>query len=127
MDLSQIPLFAAMAKRLGWLSARQGVIAENVANANTPGFRAADLKPLSFGKLLGSAGGKLQLVATEAAHITSAGGTVRAAETPTKVVSADPVSLEDQMMKVSQNAADFAFTTSLYQKQIALLKEALGH
>ena len=31
------------------------------------------------------------------------------------------------MMKVSDTATQYAFTTSLYQKQIALLKTALGH
>src|ERR1700731_412316 len=75
MDLTQIPLFKAMAKKLAWLSARQSVLAENVANANTPGFRAGDLKPLDFGKLRGGHGGTLTLTSTAPGHIaTSAGG-----------------------------------------------------
>ena len=126
MDLTLIPLFKAMAKKLGWLGARQTVLAENVANANTPGFRASDLKPVDFGKLLnGGSGGPLMLVATSPSHITTpASGAPPEAQ---KVATGGPIQLEDQMMKVSDTATDFAFTTSLYQKQIALIKEALGH
>jgi flagellar basal-body rod protein FlgB len=125
MDLTQIPLFKAMAKKLAWLGARHAVLAENVANANTPGFRASDLKPVDFGKLLNGGGsGVLTMVATSPAHITTpaSGGTPEAP----KVATTGPVQLEEQLMKVSDTATDYAFTTSLYQKQIALLKEALG-
>jgi flagellar basal-body rod protein FlgB len=126
MDLTQIPLFKAMAKKLAWLGARQAVLAENVANANTPGFRASDLKPVDFGKLLkGEGNGILKLAATSPGHITTPASGVTP-EAP-KVSASGPVQLEDQMMKVSDTATDYAFTTSLYQKHIALLKEALGH
>jgi flagellar basal-body rod protein FlgB len=125
MDLTQIPLFKAMAKKLAWLSARQSVLAENVANANTPGFRAGDLKPPDFGKLLGGHGGTLTLASTAPGHIaTSAGGGKADAQ---KVQTSGPIQLEDQMMKVSDTATAYAFTTSLYQKQIALIKAAIGH
>jgi len=48
MDIGHIPLFAAFSKRMAWLTARQTVLAENVANANTPGYMAKDLKELDF-------------------------------------------------------------------------------
>ena len=48
MEPGDIPLFAMLKGRLGYLSDRQRVIAENVANANTPGYQARDLKPFSF-------------------------------------------------------------------------------
>src|SRR5258705_536941 len=47
MDLAEIPLFAMLRGRLGYLSERQRVIAENVANADTPGYAPHDLKPFS--------------------------------------------------------------------------------
>ena len=127
MDLTKIPLFAAMAKRMQWLSARQSVIAENVANANTPGFRASDLKPMDFAKVLGGQTGSLQLAATDPAHITASSGSVNGSEFIQMVTSPNSVSLEEQMMKVSQTATDYAFTTGLYQKQISLIKDAIGH
>src|ERR1700761_8213498 len=45
MDLSGIPLFTALQNKLGYLSEREKVIAQNVANASTPGFTPNDLKP----------------------------------------------------------------------------------
>src|SRR5207253_2510770 len=74
MDLSQIPLFAMLRGRLGYLSERQQVIATNVANADTPGFLPKDLKPFSVeaqGRTLsaprGAAGGPQM---TQPGHMT---------------------------------------------------------
>jgi flagellar basal-body rod protein FlgB len=126
MDLSQIPLFKAMAQKLAWLGGRQTVLAQNVANMNTPGYHGSDLKPIDFGKLLsGEDSGPLKLVATSPGHIsTPASGDQGNAQ---KVELQGPVQVEEQMMKVSDTATQYAFTTSLYQKQIALLKAAIGH
>ena len=126
MDLSQIPLFKAMAQKLAWLGGRETVLAENVANINTPGLQASDLKPIDFGKLLsGESPGPLQMVATSPGHISTPASGAKADQQ--KVDVPGPVQVEDQMMKVSDTATQYAFTTSLYQKQIALIKEALGH
>ncbi|MGH7124680.1 MAG: flagellar basal body protein [Stellaceae bacterium] len=126
MDLSQIPLFKAMVQKLAWLGGRQTVLAENVANINTPGFQPSDLKPLDFAKLLNrESASPVRLVATSPGHIaTPASG---AGADQQKIGVPGPVQVEDQMMKVSDTATQYAFTTSLYQKQIALIKEALGH
>ena len=50
MNLSDIPLFRMMSQRMEWLSQRQQLLAHNVANANTPGYKSQDLKPLTFKK-----------------------------------------------------------------------------
>ena len=50
MDLGDIPLFAMLRGRLGYLSQRQQVIAQNVANADTPGFTPTDLKPFTIAR-----------------------------------------------------------------------------
>ena len=39
MNLSEIPLFNMLKGRLGYLSERERLIAQNVANSDTPGFR----------------------------------------------------------------------------------------
>jgi flagellar basal-body rod protein FlgC len=66
MDLSQIPLFAMLRGRLGYLSERQQVIAQNVANSDTPRFQPKDLKPFSFQA-------QVQNQATSAASVTHPG------------------------------------------------------
>jgi flagellar basal-body rod protein FlgB len=127
MDLSQIPLFAAMAKRLQWLTDRQNVIAQNVTNANTPGYTGQDLKPLDFGKVLKGETADLQLAATDPQHIKTPQGAEAGSPDAKRIDSGKPISLEEQMMMLSETATDFNFTTALYQKQIALLKDAIGH
>ena len=131
MDLHNIPLFAALQKRMTWLSERETVLASNVANADTPGFLAKDLKQPDFGALVkGASHGELRLATTQPSHIAvDAGGDL----VPTPVtdgeakLTGNTVSLEDQMMKVSETASDYALTTNLYRAHLGLIKTALGH
>ena len=44
MDVSDIPLFAMLKSKLSYTTQRQQVIAQNVANADTPGFAPRDLE-----------------------------------------------------------------------------------
>lgn len=130
MDLTQIPIFAEMAKRLQWLTARQNVISQNVANANTPGYTTSDLKPVDFAKLVSDQHSQLQLQLATAGplHLGAPPDAASAASGGfERTDTGSPVSLEQQMMLLSETATDFNFTTALYQKQIALIKDAIGH
>ncbi len=130
MDLGNIPLFKAMMSRMSWLTERQQVLAQNVANADTPNFKARDLKPLSFRDVLSGSTGTLTLAATQANHLAAPGGAGafrpvvdRSAETSP---SGNGVSIEDQMLKVSGTANEFQLMTNLYRRHVAMLKTALG-
>jgi flagellar basal-body rod protein FlgB len=131
MDLGRIPLFAALQKRMGWLAERQTVLAENVANADTPNYVAQDLKPADFGTLLGHAGAPLTLVATQPGHLMPRGAAAGAFKTEKvpgeRSLDGNGVSLDREMMKVSQTASDYALMTNLYRKHLNLLKTAIGH
>lgn len=48
MAIADIPILSMLRTRLDWSQARQRVLAENVANSDTPRFRAHDLTPLKF-------------------------------------------------------------------------------
>jgi flagellar basal-body rod protein FlgB len=132
MDLSNLPLFAALSRKMEWLSDRQKVLSENVANADTPHYQASDLRPLDFKKELQQTSGRLELVSTDAQHITAtptanaipADALVKTADD--RVIDGNTVSLEDEMIKVSQTAADYQLMTNLYKKQISMLKDAIG-
>ena len=52
MNLSTLNVFRVATMKMGWLSERQGVLAQNIANADTPDYRAKDLKSPSFSKLM---------------------------------------------------------------------------
>ena len=131
MDLANLPLFSAITRKMNWLTNRQRVLAENVANVDTPQYKAADLRPLDFRGELAQVQGKLQPVATDPKHLS---GTVPVSAAQEQVVtdqadrdiSGNTVSIEDEMMKVSETMADYQLMTSLYKKQVGLLKEAIG-
>jgi flagellar basal-body rod protein FlgB len=132
MDLGKLPLFSMMTERLAWLGKRQQVLAHNVANADTPGYMARDLKAPNFREMLGQAStGRIAMAQTTAKHIAPAG----ASKTDYKSdvdkdgefsLSGNSVDIEEQMMKVAQTAMDHQVTVNLYRKHIAMMKTALG-
>ena len=70
MDLSKIPLFAQLKGKMAWLSQRQKVLAENIANADTPGYVPRDLKPVDFSREIAAVQRKLKVASTRQGHIT---------------------------------------------------------
>lgn len=128
MDFSKLPLFSAMNKRMLWLGHRHQVLAQNVANADTPGYAAQDLKEPTFRALIG-AGGRVTMAATAPGHIGGSDSNkpkVEKAPDSERTTSGNSVVLEDQMMKVARTTMDFQLTTNLYRKHIAMIKTALG-
>jgi flagellar basal-body rod protein FlgB len=107
MALTDLTIFSALAQKMRWHQARQGLLAENVANADTPGYRARDLKPFNFEAALGSApGSDLRMAATEPGHIgagASGSGPLKAQSTYGYEVTPDrnAVGIEAQMMQVA--------------------------
>ena len=133
MDFTKIPLFSAMNRRMSWLGQRQELLAQNVANADTPGYVAQDFKPQDFSDVLKSAGSgaPLRMAATASGHIGFASADARAPRPiktpgPEKLMSGNAVTLEEEMMKTAQTAMDFQLTTNLYKKHISMIKTALG-
>ena len=138
MDITRIPLFDAVKKRLGWLTDRQAVLAQNIANANTPGYKPRDLRPVDFGALAersasggGGVSGTLQMTATNSHHMAPAGGGPDSRSTadrkPVEVsIDGNKINIEDQAMKVADTAASFQLATSLYKKHIQMIRTALG-
>ena len=48
MAITDIPILSMLRTRMEWHQERQRVLAENVANADTPDYRPKDLAPLNF-------------------------------------------------------------------------------
>ena len=134
MTLDDIPLFAQLKSRLGYLADRQRVIAENVANADTPGYTPRDLKPFVIPQAgIGVAGlAAVAPVQTSAMHLpgirsassASSGKPVEGADTET-TLNGNSVVLEDEMMKMSQARMDYDAVVGLYQKSLGLLSLAI--
>ena len=135
MDLNNMPLLAALTKKMNWLTARQKVVTENVANADTPGFKASDLRPLDFRKELAevthSSSPKLAPTTTDPRHLIGTEAAARLDPEAEKVttdrdINGNTVSLEDEMIKVSDTTSDYQLMTNLYKKQVGLIKTAIG-
>ena len=132
MDLESITLFSMLNKRLHWLSKRQSVLAQNVANVDTPGYKSRDLKPIDFEKLARSAANAISLRVTNPGHIDSARGGGRELRAGTAkqdsfetTLTGNAVDLEDQMLKVGQTRMDYDIALNLYRKHVTLLRMAL--
>ena len=105
-------LLVTLKDRLAWLGSRQTVLARNVANANTPGFKAEDLEPFSPR-------------AVNQAGADSSGQSSKPRMFETKPTGA-PVSLEDEMAKLGEVQLDYQLASTLYVKSLGLLKIAIG-
>ena len=108
-------LFQLSVEKAGWVFARQAVISANVANANTPGYRAQDVKP--FVEAL--EGGALSQRTTNSSHIASAApsssagvGTVNETSWAT-FASGQNVNLEQEMIKAADLASEYRLNTSI--------------
>jgi flagellar basal-body rod protein FlgB len=129
MPVSDIPLFSMLRTRMQWHQERQKVLAENVANADTPNFRTRDLKPLDFGSQV-QAAGQVRVASTNPAHITGSAGASTFATAGNGRYDVKPagnaVNLEDEMMKVAANQMDYQAAISLYSRSMGLFRTALG-
>lgn len=131
MDLNSIPFFDLINKRLAWLSQRQDVLAENVANGDTPGYKPRDLKEQTFADLLhGASANSVRLSATQPGHIGASARPnaykVIDDTSGNSTINGNAVDMEGQMMKVSKTGIDYQFAINLYKKQIGMIKTALG-
>lgn len=134
MSMTDLPVLQALKGKLRFHEARQKVLAENVANAETPGYSARDIKAPDFFRVAveGSGEGGVATAVTSPMHIAAPaignGTPYRTQKVDGYEVTPDgnAVSLEDQMMKVTSNQMDYQTVTSLYQRSLGLLKTAVG-
>jgi flagellar basal-body rod protein FlgB len=131
MAISDIPGLSALRTSMQWHQQRQRLLAENVANADTPNFQPRDLVRPTAATLVAGTKPGLTLARTNASHLTPAGGDntsfalERKSSSETRPAG-NAVSLDDEMLKVAQNQMDYQAATSLYTRSLGLLKTAMG-
>jgi flagellar basal-body rod protein FlgB len=126
--LSQIYLFQLASQQSKWLTARQTLVADNIANANTPGFRARDIQ--SFSEVLDQA--PLTMATTNRAHIAppeeqlTEGARVAESDGWATLVSGNSVSLEKELMKEGDINRSYTMNTNIkrafHQMMLSALK-----
>lgn len=136
MDFSSLPLFGVMKSKLNYISQRQGVLAQNVANADTPGYLARDVAEPDFKAIAQGASiyrrPNLQLSVTRPGHMagSAAMNPAFASERRDSTYELNPngnnVVIEEEMMKLAQNQAEYQKVLGLYKKTVDLFKTAIG-
>jgi flagellar basal-body rod protein FlgB len=140
MSSSLPPLFDGIGRAMKAMSEHQRVIAENIANSETPGFKARTLENPAFSVLVeghfGASGPPH--VSRPRVELSSAmaGLGAKAPQAGSRIVldsntsetkpDGNNVTLEDQLLALGKVQSDFAAATNLYRKQIGLLKSAIG-
>ncbi|HEV2651070.1 MAG TPA: flagellar basal body rod protein FlgB [Rhizomicrobium sp.] len=135
MNVADMPLFSLLKERLGWLNQRQATLSQNVANADTPGYSARDLKPINFEDVLKGATGSTQfhptLQITDPRHIalkSDPSTSYQDQDSPDPgAAGGNTVSLEQEMIKVADTQAEYQAASNLYAKAIGMMKTAIGH
>ena len=133
MELGDATIFTVIKKRMAWLTRRQQVLSQNIANSDTPDYKPRDLKPFNFRNLLRRQAHQVKLAVTNKGHITG-GRSARDSEFSVAVdrkpyetsPSGNAVILEEQMAKINQTNISHRLTTSLYNKHLDMVKIALG-
>jgi flagellar basal-body rod protein FlgB len=142
MNVGSTPYFAVLRERLGFLNERQKTLAENVANASTPGYVPRDLDQRAFSdavaRMMPSArsgpGGPapvqpVRMAATRTGHLDGgapAGGSGRMVRAPDSETTIDgnAVVIEEQMIKVADTRMNYDVALGLYQKGLQLMRLA---
>lgn len=107
-------------------AARQGVIAENVAQADTPGFRARDLP--EFAELVRQSNPGFAMRTTRVGH--GAAGTAQRAVLPvdaggTAAPNGNSVSLDTEMMRAADARSEHDMALAVYKSSLGLLRNVL--
>lgn len=130
--LEDLTLFSMAQRSMDWLAKRQSVLASNVANANTPGYHAKDLKPLDFKTAMADAGAPLETVTTNPMHVSASiaqpvrSDVVTDRHPEESKPDGNSVLIEDQMEKIGDVKGRYELAANLFQKNLNLIKLALG-
>ena len=118
----------ALTQRMNFLIERQGVVASNIANANTPKFLSKDMIKSSSSD---NGANRFSMAVTNAQHmaITNVNGpTMGKMVEDTRFIqhNGNSVRLDDEMIKMNDIQLNYRMMTELYAKQVGMQKMALG-
>ncbi|HRQ61319.1 MAG TPA: flagellar basal body rod protein FlgB [Alphaproteobacteria bacterium] len=133
MTTENLTLFRALGAKMDYLNQRQRVISQNIANADTTGYRPQDLKDADFKAMLKTVtkSNELQMATTDKGHLPPPNQAPDPKEGKQRKVyevapDGNAVIMEEQLNKSSRTSMDYNLMTSIYQKNVGLLRTALG-
>ena len=130
MNFGDSTIMQFMGAQMRYQSQRQVTISKNIANIDTPGYKAKEVKPVDFGDLITRQANRLEMRATSKSHQESS----KAYEGPYRTQKdrityettpeGNSVSLEEQMKRLAQNTTEHQLTTNLMKKYNAMYRAA---
>jgi flagellar basal-body rod protein FlgB len=127
-----LKLFAMAQRSMDWLAKRQEVIAQNIANANTPKYEPQDLAPLKFKNLLQPEQQPVRAVVTNPMHISPVVeaqrfDVVTDRRPEESKLDGNAVLLEEQTKILGDIKDQNALATNLLTANLAMFKTAIGN
>jgi flagellar basal-body rod protein FlgB len=112
--MTPVYLLGVASRQAEWLATRQSVIAENIANANTPRFKARDTEP--FESILDET--QLAMASTNAGHLRDGAEAARQVEAMREeawdvVHSGNTVVLEQELLKAGETSRQYSLNTGI--------------
>lgn len=134
MTTENLALFKAIGAKMDYLNQRQRVIAQNISNSDTPNYRPKDLVDADFSRVLkGIADGKssVRLETTQKDHMPPPNEirdprSKKQKDTYEVAPAGNSVIMEEQLINSGQTVMDYNLMTSLMQKNVAMMKTAIG-
>ena len=132
MDYSGIDLIKLMKLKMAYHAERQDVLAQNMANIDTPGYQAKDLKPLDFESMAMESSKRLKIRATSPSHITASAHPQtefrdeKSRKTFETTLVKNNIVLEEQAAKIAENQMEYQKVTNLYNKMSGMFRIAIG-
>lgn len=143
MSIADIPVFGVLRGTMHMLTSRQKVLAENIANANTPDYTPRDVDEKAFQRALAEVQNQhapaMRMHTVQAGQYVGPGELmtqtsnvsnmppVRIVDTPgyEKTINGNSVVLEEQVANLSDTRLRYDAAVGLYQKSLSLIRLAL--
>lgn len=134
MTIQDIGLFHALGAKMDYLNQRQGILAQNIANSDTPGYRPKDLVDVDFGTMLkDELGGsnQVKIETTNAQHMPNPKAEIdpkakKSRDTYEVAPAGNAVIVEEQLINAGKNTMDYNLMLNVYQKQVSMMKISMG-
>jgi flagellar basal-body rod protein FlgB len=135
MSLQNLSLFQAINSKMKFLDKRQSVISQNIANSDTPNYKAVDLKKVDFSDMLKNVSrdriSRVSMEQTQAGHISPNGAPANPRIEKNKNIyeiapDSNAVIIEEQMIKANDIQMNYNLMTNLYRSNMDMLRTSLG-
>jgi flagellar basal-body rod protein FlgB len=133
MSISNLPLMKAISAKVDYLDKRQGILSQNIANADTPGYQSKDLTDVDFASVMKKLTGtkRVTLETTNPMHMPNPDMTKNSKDAKDRLtyeVAPDKngVIIEEQMVKATKTQMDYNLLTNLSSKYGSMMRTALG-